>query len=246
MAGVDNRIVGLQFDNARFESGVKQSIKSLEELNKGLELKDAGKGFSEVQKAADSLNLSKIATAVDQISDRFSTLGIIGMRVLTNIADAAMNFGSKMGDFMVTGPAQQGYNEYEKLMTITKVLINTFPGQMDVIKATLKDMNTFADETIYSFGDMTDNITKFTNAGMGVAESGQALRGVASWAALSGATTEQASRAMYNVGQAFQFGKMTQRDFMSVSNANMASMEFKLLAIGKAVEMGVIEPGEYS
>ena len=63
MAGVDNRIVGLQFDNARFESGVKQSIKSLEELNKGLELKDAGKGFSEVQKAADSLNLSKIATA---------------------------------------------------------------------------------------------------------------------------------------------------------------------------------------
>ena len=45
-AVVDERIVEMQFDNAQFEKGVRQSISTLDGLKKSLELDKASKGLS--------------------------------------------------------------------------------------------------------------------------------------------------------------------------------------------------------
>ena len=57
---VDTRIVEMQFDNAQFERNIKQSMKSLNELDKALQMKDAGKGFEKLEKTANNIDLSKM------------------------------------------------------------------------------------------------------------------------------------------------------------------------------------------
>ena len=64
MSSIDERVVGLKFDNAQFEQGVKQSLASLDPLNKSLKLDGAAKGLGDVGTAANNLQLGHIANAV--------------------------------------------------------------------------------------------------------------------------------------------------------------------------------------
>ena len=47
---VDNRVVEMQFENSQFEKGVRESLKTLEDLKKGLELDKATKNARRKQK----------------------------------------------------------------------------------------------------------------------------------------------------------------------------------------------------
>lgn len=50
---VDQRVVEMRFDNAKFEKNVQQSINSLNVLNKSLKFEGAEKGFAGIQKASE-------------------------------------------------------------------------------------------------------------------------------------------------------------------------------------------------
>jgi tape measure domain-containing protein len=89
---VDNRIVNMQFNNAQFEAGVKQTITSLESLKEALKMNTAVNGLNTIQSAANSFTLSNIENSVSRLSDRFSTLGIVGMTAVSNITNSIINF----------------------------------------------------------------------------------------------------------------------------------------------------------
>ena len=105
----------------------------------------------------------------------------------------------------------------------------------------LDELNTYADKTIYSFSDMTSNIGKFTNAGVGLKDAVKAIQGISNEAAVSGANTEEASRAMYNFAQALSAGSVKLIDWKSIENANMATKEFKQQLLNTAIQMGTVE-----
>ena len=52
---------------------------------------------------------------------------------------------------------------------------------------TLEELNEYADKTIYSFSDMTENVGKFINAGIKLDDAKEAIMGISNWAAVSGA-----------------------------------------------------------
>ena len=245
MPDVDNRIVGLQFDNAKFESGVKQSIKSIDELNKGLEFKNAGKGFSDVQKAADSVNLSKIANAVEQLSERFSVMGIIGMRVISNIADGVMRFGKNLVSELTTIPMASGMQEYESIVKSTQTLMNATGESIEAVTETLDTLNKYSDDTIYAFRDMTENMGSFVNNGIGLKDTATMMQGIGNLAALSGASTWEASISMRNFADAAALGHMSLMDWRSISRVGkMGTMEFKNVLIQTAEELAVLDKGQ--
>lgn len=245
MPDIDNRIVGLQFDNAKFESGVKQSIKSIDELNKGLEFKNAGKGFSDIQKAADSVNLSKIASAVEQLSERFSVMGIIGMRVLTNIADGVMRFGKNLVTELTTIPMASGMQEYESIVKSTQTLMNATGESIEAVTETLDTLNKYSDDTIYAFRDMTENMGSFVNNGIGLKDTATMMQGIGNLAALSGASTWEASISMRNFADAAALGHMSLMDWRSISRVGkMGTMEFKNVLIQTAEELAVLDKGQ--
>ena len=66
------------------------------------------------------------------------------------------------------------------------------------------------------------------------------IKGIANAAALSGANSNEASRAMYNFAQALSAGHVKLIDWKSIENANMATVEFKQQLLDSAVAAGTV------
>lgn len=240
MSKVDNRAVEMQFDNKQFESGVGTSIKSLAQLKNGLNLEGAVKGLSNLNALAKSLSLGSIAEGISHISSKFSEFGIIGITVLQNLTNQALNAGKTIVKALTIDPVSMGFSEYELKMGSIQTIMAGTGESLETVNKHLGDLNTYSDKTIYSFADMTSNIGKFTNAGVSLKDSVGAIKGVANVAALSGANAEEASRAMYNFGQALSSGSVKLIDWKSIELANMGTKEFKTQLMDAAVAAGTL------
>lgn len=113
--------------------------------------------------------------------------------------------------------------------------------QMKYVNGQLEELMAFTDETSASYQVMVNNIGKFTSQNIDLKTSVKAMEGIATWANLSGANAEQMSRAMYNISQSLGVGRMLTRDWMSIENANMATVEFKESVIDAAVALGKLQ-----
>lgn len=238
---IDNRVVGMQFDNQKFESGIKTSINSLDALKKSLNMSGAAKGFDELGRASSRFDLSGMANSISGLSDRFSNLGIVGITTIQNLTNTALNAGKRMVSALTIDPIKTGLNEYEtKMGSITTILTNTASKGTTLkdVTDTLDDLNTYADKTIYNFAEMTRNIGTFTAAGVDLETSKVAIKGIANLAAASGSNAQQASTAMYQLSQALASGSVKLMDWNSVVNAGMGGELFKNALQGTAEEMG--------
>ena len=237
---IDERVVQMQFQNENFERNANKSIKTLNKLDDALELKNGRKSFDDVEEAAEKTNFKSLLSAVEQVNDKFTALGILGVRTLVRIADQAISCGESLVRSLTIAPISQGYEEYELKMSSIQTMIASTGESLDTVKNYLEELNVYADRTIYSFSDMTQNIGKFTNAGVNLKSAVAAIKGVNNVAAVSGANTNEASRAMYNFAQALSAGYVKLIDWKSIENANMATVEFKQQLIDTALKLGTV------
>lgn len=227
---IDERVVQMQFENSQFEKGIKQSTDSLTKLDKALELKNGKNGLSDIDTKARSMNFATLVNAVKTVSDRFSILGQVGMRVLQNITDSVMRAGSSMLKAFTLDPIMTGFQEYEtQIGAIQTILANTASkgSTLTQVNQALDELNTYADKTIYNFTEMTRNIGTFTAAGVDLQTSVDSIKGIANLAAVSGSSATQASTAMYQLSQAIVAGKVQLMDWNSVVNAGMGGELFQ-------------------
>ena len=103
---IDNRIVELQFENKQFESGVEESLTTLEKLKKALKLDDAAKNLENFGKSTKNFNLNDIGAGVEKVSDKFSAFGAVGFTVIQRLTNAAIDLGKKFGSIL-TAPIEQ-------------------------------------------------------------------------------------------------------------------------------------------
>ena len=238
---VDERVVGLQFDNKQFEQGVQISLQTIQKLKDGLDLDAAAKGLSTLQDIGQRFSLAGLADGVDSIAQRFTNLGIVGITVLQNITNAAIQAGAQMLRSLTIDPAIEGFSKYERMVGATQTIMNSTGRSIEDVEHSLEQLIWFADETSYSFADMVDNVGKFTSQGVELDTAATAMQGIANWAALSGANAQTASRAMYNFSQALGMGSMQALDWRSIENAQMATVEFKQAAIDTAIALGTLD-----
>ena len=85
---IDNRVVHLGFDNAQFESGVKQSMSTLDKLKEKLKFNKESNGLTGLQSALNNVDFSALAQGIESIEHRFSAMGIAGMTVVSKITDS--------------------------------------------------------------------------------------------------------------------------------------------------------------
>ena len=243
MSSIDERIVQMRFDNQQFERGAKISIDTLYKLKKSLDLDNAAKNVSNLQKVGNNFSLSGMAAGIETIANKFSTLGIIGVTALQNITTAAMNAGARIAKSLTIDPITTGLTEYEtKMNAITTILTNTQSKgtTLDDVNKALNELNEYADQTIYNFGEMTRNIGTFTAAGVDLDTSVKAIKGIANLAAGSGSTSQQASNAMYQLSQAIAAGRVSLQDWNSVVNAGMGGEMFQNALKETAKQMGIV------
>lgn len=230
MSSIDSRVVSMKFDNAQFEKGVKTTQNSLKDLNKSLEMKGAGKGLADVGKSISGFSLQNISKGVETISSRFSLMGIAGVAALANIASAAVSAGVALVKSLTIDPITQGLQEYEtQLNSVQTILANTQSKGTTItdVNGALKELNTYADMTVYNFSEMARNIGMFTAAGVDLETSTASIKGIANLAALSGSNSQQASTAMYQLSQAISSGTVRLMDWNSVVNAGMGGEVFQ-------------------
>jgi len=240
MSSTDNRIVKMGFENAQFEKGIQQTIESLDQLKKSLDLDDAIQNMAGLKDIGRNVDLSGISSGVDTIASKFTTLGIIGVTALQNITNSAMNAGKRIVSALTIDPIATGKDEYELKMGSIQTIMAGTGESLDTVNQKLAELNEYSDRTIYSFADMTSNIGKFTNAGVKLDRAVGAIQGISNVAAISGANANEASRAMYNFSQALSAGYVKFIDWKSIENANMATVGFKTELIDSAVAAGTL------
>ena len=227
---IDQRVVEMQFDNRQFETNVKTSLSTLDRLKQSLNLNGASKGLENVSSAAKNVNMSGLSGAIQTVQAKFSTLEVMAVTALANITNTAVNTGKRIISALTIDPIKLGFKEYEtQINSIQTILANTSSKgtTLDQVGYALDELNTYADQTIYNFTEMTRNIGTFTAAGVDLDTSVSAIKGIANLAAVSGSTSQQASTAMYQLSQALSSGTVKLMDWNSVVNAGMGGEVFK-------------------
>lgn len=227
---VDERVVEMQFDNKQFEAGIKTSMRSLDNLKKGLNFDGATKSLDKISNSSKNIDFSAMQKGIETVSSKFTTLGIIGVTALQNITNAAIHAGTNLVKSLTLDPIISGFQEYElQLGSIQTILANTQSkgSTLNDVNVALQELNTYADKTIYNFAEMTRNIGTFTAAGVELDTAVSSIKGLSNLAAVSGSSSAQAASAMYQLSQAIAAGKIQLMDWNSVVNAGMGGEVFQ-------------------
>ena len=183
---------------------------------------------SEAQKTFSSMSTSGVES-VGTISQSFSALQAVAFGALTSIGAEVTNVGKNITSMFTQG-ITSGLSEYELQMnSIQTILTNTASKgtTLDQVNAALAELNTYADQTIYNFSQMTQNIGTFTAAGVDLNTAVASIKGIANLAAASGSSASQAASAMYQLSQAIAAGRVSLMDWNSVVTAGMGGELFQ-------------------
>ena len=227
---VDTNVVAMKFENAQFQSGVAQTLTSLDQLKEGLKFSNATQGLNQLARSVKDVSLDTLTNGVSTIANKFSTLGIIGVTALQNITNQAVAAGQRIVAALTVDPVKLGFQEYEtQINAVQTILSNTRSkgSTLEDVNNALDELNKYADMTIYNFTEMTRNIGTFTAAGVDLDTSVSAIKGIANLAAVSGSTSQQASTAMYQLSQALAAGTVKLMDWNSVVTAGMGGQVFQ-------------------
>ena len=240
MATIDERVVSLKMNNKQFLSAMKESAAGMDKLKESLKMQGAADGLSRIGEIAKNTTLGDLATKALEIGKNMTVMQGLGVAAFGGIGAAAVSAGSQfVSGFFNT--IKDGFNEYElKMRSIQTILANTAEKGTSLaeVKASLADLNTYADKTVYSFSDMTNAIGLFTAAGVDLQTSVSSIKGLSNLAAASGSTAQQASTAYTQLSQAISAGVIHLQDWNSVVNAGMGGEGFRNALIETARVMG--------
>ena len=255
---IDERIVAMYLDNSDFERNAQKTIKTLEELKNSTNLEGASKGFQVFDKVKSQLN--SVDDSAIKVKKTFSSFGDaikngvdkvegplkrlrgyiakaigfdIGHKIVSNFENAVRS--------LTVAPISAGWNQYEASMDSIKTIMSSTGENLDTVKAKMRELTEYANQTVFSLSDMTNNIGKFTNNKVPLEDATKAMIGLANATASAGQGSQQASMVMYNASQAIGVGKMTSIDWKSFENANIATSDFKQTLIDSAVAAGQLE-----
>ena len=237
---IDERIVGMKFNGDQFNKGVADTSSALDKLKRALNLEGASKGLNDLDTAGKNFSLSNLANGVQDIAGKFGALSVVGITALANIANKAVDAGLTIMRSLTIDPIKAGFAEYElKMGSIQTILANTarYGTQLPEVTANLDELNSYADKTIYNFGDMTKNIGLFTNAGIKIGDATSMIKGFSNEAAASGTSAQGAAGAAYQLSQALSAGTIRLMDWRSLQNVGMGNknMQNGLIEIAQAM-----------
>ena len=243
---IDEKIVTMSLDNSEFKRRAEETTGIFGKLKASInkftnnDLDKTTRDIGNIRSESDKVNFNTMARGIEQVTSKFTNMGIVGITALQNITNRAIDAGINIAKSLSVDQISSGFQEYElKMGSIQTILANTqkHGTTLDDVSKSLNELNAYADQTIYNFGDMTRNIGLFTNAGLKLEESTSMIKGFSNAAAASGTSSGAASNAAYQLSQALSSGYIMQMDWMSLTNAGMGNdnMRRDLIALGQAM-----------
>lgn len=188
---IDQKVVEMRFDNAQFEENVSTSISTLDKLKQSLNFDGAAKSFENIEQAANNVSFDKIASGVEALENRFSTMGIVGMRVIGNMTDAMIGFAKKGINFVTESIVQGGKKRAMNLENAHFQLQGLLKDEA-AVQAIMKNVNDSVDGTAYSLDAAAKVASQYAATGMRAGDKMfSALRAVAGVAAMTNSEYEE-------------------------------------------------------
>ena len=131
---LDENVVILKFDNSDFKKNTADSVKSIENLKSSLKNADAGETISKIGHAANSIDLSGLGKAVDNVNKRFSLMGIVGMSAINKLTTSAMSSAARIAKAIPKQMIQGGWKRalnIEQAEFLMEGLGHKFEGTYD-------------------------------------------------------------------------------------------------------------------
>lgn len=239
---VDNRIVEMQFDNKNFEKNINQSIKSLQQLDKSLEFKDADKGFKKLEQAANNVDLSKMEKSISFIEYRLSVLGMTSAKIINSVTD-------KIGGLFKT--IERNTIGQIKSGGMSRALnIESAKFQLEGLGIAWRDIeediNYGVKNTAYGLDAAAKAASQLSASGIELGDDmKQALRGISGVAAMTNSSYEEISRIFTTVaGQGRMMGD--QLNQLSARGLNAAATLGKALNKTEAEIREMVSKGKIS
>lgn len=218
---------------SKIGDGVSKIGAGLVDAFKKIDFTGIGSKLSSMFKSSTD-GASALSRGVESVTAKFNHLQVVAATALANITNRMVNAGIAMSKSLTIEPITDGFREYEtKMNAMQTIYANTSHKgtTYDDITKALEELNAYSDKTIYNFGQMTDNIGKFTAAGVDLDTSVSAVKGLANLAAMSGVDNARAQGVMYQASQALSKGYFQLMDWRSFSNNGMGNDRFKQLLI---------------
>lgn len=229
---VDERVVEMRFENGQFEKGVAQSTESLNKLKESLNLEGAAKGLENVNSAAKNTSgIESLAASLEKVEHRFSTMGIVGKRVIENLTDSAMRLANRAIRFLTSGIIQSGINRAKNLENAHFQLQGLLKDE-EAVSAVMKNVSDSVDGTAYSLDAAAKVASQLAASGMRAGdEMYKSLRAVAGVAAMTNSDYE-------SIGQIFTTvagnGRLMGEQLLQLSSRGMNAAAVLGEALGKS------------
>lgn len=190
---VDNRVVNMEFNNKDFEAGVKQTISSLDKLKASLDLNTTATNMNtnviSMQKSLDNLSINSISTAITNLTDKFSTLGIVGMTAVSNITNKLMDFATNKVTSTIGAAVNQiktgGWNRASAIEQ-SRFTLQGLLGDAERVEAAFDKASEAVDGTAYSLDASVSAASQLVASGVDIdTKLGGALKAIAGTAAMT-------------------------------------------------------------
>lgn len=205
---------------------------------------NAGSGFGAIQSGASNAknSMEQLGSGVEGVKGKFSMLEGIATVALGNIASRAITAGASLLNKWTLAPIVQGYQEYERELDSTRILVAALGEQeQDHITSVMRDLEQYAKTTKYNSQQMNSSLAQFVNAGIDLDKANVALRGFGNLAASAGASTTQFGTALqFGVQQALQMGYMNRQNWMSMESNMLATKAYKDAVVNAAIAQGTL------
>lgn len=233
---VDDRVVKMKFDNEQFEQGVNESLKSINDLDKSLKDLDKGAYGGNLGSA-----LSGIGSAVDDVADRFSAWGIVGMEVIQRLTDFAIDRGAEMAKALTVDNVIAGWQKYEDLSSNIYAIANQVSNgeTFDDVTRAVEKLSWYSDATSFSLSDMTSALKGFVAQGIDLDTATSMIMGMGNSITYAGANAKEGSGAFQVFAKSLGQGYIGLRQWQQLSTTyGIATYELKQQALDTAVAMG--------
>ena len=224
MSVIDERIVSMVFDNGRFQQNAQNTMDSLDALDTSINeyTSNTSKNF---------LDLSDGLSRMDVIFAGFYE------KIGGYLADLTMK-GVAFSKSLSIDQVTAGFSKYTAETLAVQTIVSNTNNTLDHTYEILGDILDYTDKTSYHYDSMTNTMAKFANQGVELDQAALAVKGIANWAAISGAGIEKADITMNALIKSMASGNMQMREWRTISQvANMGTAQFKDTLIQTAQAM---------
>ena len=233
---VDSRVVEMHFDNSDFMEKIEETIEALEKLNDQISILNASEGLNNLTSNAGNSNLSNVASGVDSIKDRFSTLGIVGMTIIQRLTNAGIDMVMKLGSGFksVLNQVESGGKQRALNLEQAKFRLEGVLGSVEKVNQVMTDVDNAVQGTAYGLDEAAVAASMFAATGIEAGESMETtLRSVAGIAATFGTDFQTISNIMVDAAAA---GHLTNDALTRLTMQGVPAMQMLQKEFGKTSE----------